>query len=686
MLGLLSLPYELLTYVVADISFDDVYNLGCTCRALQFLLKDESLCMSIAQSKIQYSKEAQMALASGRGYASAVRRVAKRRLALTSVKPFLAATIGFADAYIYCNGVLCYTLDDRIRIFDLHNSGSYEIVIQIPKLLSHALHGVDDSNRGLFQVLYYSDDIVSCLYTPSGEDATPWLIAFNPGRHKVLLVHDLDSSEKIFVRHNSEFLYFGTHSGIGTDGYKRWVITGYDFRNKRWFEYKIHLTDLVGSEIGSTVCFEFYDGYFYALSNQTSFEVEEIDWTSFYHCVRFPLASPCPELCEKTEDERMWRRQHQEGPIDDRWTNLRLDIDEATGEMRIIESRKEWYQGSSKSQRTYYTTNIDFRRPPSINDTAIATNSTDSTSASFEEVPSSQMKHNLSALPNDPIVNLLAPEDHPNHLEAPPRLPQNTHPGDDGSLQLTFTLTKSRLRYYNTSSSTFLDLVDDPLPTDWQQTQRIRLRCGSRKPAPPLQYPAGHRNAGVTRPPSNDLSTALKELYLETPITFWPSADLPESEQDAIYKLLNPPSHLGNVEGTADDRSLVYVTGGTMAPQALIFISFDPAIRLEGLKKFGQSDTHLSEDMNCQGRTTAKLSADVEEDHRTVILEHDRKGKRKADSGCVTNVQATKVARTSDFGVDVAGNRLGNSLASKRWASREKPMYVDIDLGYYFGR
>lgn len=38
----------------------------------------------------------------------------------------------------------------------------------------------------------------------------------------------------------------------------------------------------------------------------------------------------------------MWRQQHQEDPIDDRWTSLHLDKDDTTGEPEIVESRKEW--------------------------------------------------------------------------------------------------------------------------------------------------------------------------------------------------------------------------------------------------------------------------------------------------------------------------------------------------------
>jgi hypothetical protein len=50
---------------------------------------------------------------------------------------------------------------------------------------------------------------------------------------------------------------------------------------------------------------------------------------------------------------------------------------------------------------------------------------------------------------------------------------------------------------------------------------------------------------------------------------------------------MNLPNQLGNVEGMPDERSLVYVTGEESEPQALIFVGFHPAIKLEGLKKWG---------------------------------------------------------------------------------------------------
>lgn len=52
MLGLLSLPYEVLSNIVAHISFDDVFNLGQTCQDFQFLLMEESIAKIVVQVRL----------------------------------------------------------------------------------------------------------------------------------------------------------------------------------------------------------------------------------------------------------------------------------------------------------------------------------------------------------------------------------------------------------------------------------------------------------------------------------------------------------------------------------------------------------------------------------------------------------------------------------------------------------
>lgn len=49
MFGLAALPYEVIANIVTSINFDDVFNLAATCRALSFLLTEESICKSIIQ-------------------------------------------------------------------------------------------------------------------------------------------------------------------------------------------------------------------------------------------------------------------------------------------------------------------------------------------------------------------------------------------------------------------------------------------------------------------------------------------------------------------------------------------------------------------------------------------------------------------------------------------------------------
>jgi len=340
---LISLPYEVLANIVSILNFEDVIHFARTCRQMQYLEREESICNIILQTKLPYCSEALEAHRNGGGYAPAMRRVAKRYDAFATAEPFSVAIVAFADAYLYYQGVLCYMLDDSIRILDLHRSGTAETVVNIPSLLRLFVLDTEENTTGSFEILYYSDSILTCLYSSTIPESSSWLIAFNVQTSKILLKDLLPSTEKIFVRHNSHYLYYGTHSELGDDGYKKWVIRGYGFKQRKWFENKIHLTEMVGSEMGSTICFEIYKDYFYALSNQTSFEVEEIDWTSFYHCVRFPIDSPCKETMQMTENKSMWRRQHQEGPIDDRWTSLRLEVDDRSGDLKVVEARREWH-------------------------------------------------------------------------------------------------------------------------------------------------------------------------------------------------------------------------------------------------------------------------------------------------------------------------------------------------------
>ncbi len=195
-------------------------------------------------------------------YARALRRLAKRKEAIASVEPFLVAIVAVGDSFLYIDGKLLYILDRNLRILDLHNSGETELVIPIRTLLDDSLEESLGTAKYKFYLVHYADGIVSCRYTHSNPETESWLIAFDPHQSWVL-THPLVSTYKLFVRNTRDYLYYGTHSDFGDDGFRRWALKGYSFAEDRWSQDWIHLSEMVGSDIGNNVCFEIFDNCFY---------------------------------------------------------------------------------------------------------------------------------------------------------------------------------------------------------------------------------------------------------------------------------------------------------------------------------------------------------------------------------------------------------------------------------------
>lgn len=546
----------------------------------------------MAQSRAPATAEAAEARSTQK-YASALRRLYKRRQAIRTAAPFTAAIVAVAESWIYVNGTLCHMSERTLRVLNLHKSGGEEVIIDVRALLDEAITASRGARKYKFQILHYAEGIVSCLYIHCRPVVESWLVVFNVSERRLLTTLSLDTTYKIFVRNDRDYLYFGTHSEFGDDGFRRWVLMGYDIHSDRWFDQKVHLLDMVGSDIGQSIAFEIIDGKFYGLSNQTSFEVDEVDWTSHYHCFRFPVAAPKPKTTERSVKDKMWRRQHAEGPIDDRWSFIRLLRDEKDPtQLQVLESRKEWLAGSS-GRRNYYTTRLVFPDK--------ATDSEDEGSSPRDTAP--------NTVGGGIIINPATeanPEVRPHtsydlsHTTPPPRprCPFNTHAGDDASTALMFTLSKCFIRSYHPSSQTFLDLVDDPEPsTSPDAVPRLRLRAGSRKLRPAEDILADP----VAQDPDQPHTRRAARLFESdgaNKITFWPPAtgEADDTCTDPcllaeLHHVVNPPGHAGTVRGAWDERSLVYSTGGGPGRdggmQALVFVSFDPGIHLQGLKQWG---------------------------------------------------------------------------------------------------
>ncbi|KAI0153200.1 hypothetical protein GGR57DRAFT_148552 [Xylariaceae sp. FL1272] len=558
--GLRCLPYELVAYIVRDLDIEDVFNWSLCCKHFQYIVREDRFCKPVIIAKAPSTLEAEEARATGH-FARALRRLAKRRYALSHASPYFLGVLGLADSYEFIDGKLCYILESRpkrwLRILDVNRSTKWELVVDVSTLVSIAVPRAANSRKYKFRVLYQAADIVSCLFSFATEH---YLIIFNPKEHKLLQTHRLDSAHRIFVRNNDRFLYVGTHSGEGADGFRKWILKGLDLVSLEWLQRpRMFLNDMSGYDIGSSICFEIFDGYFYGLSNQSLFEIDDPDWTSHYYCFRFPLDEPSRETTQVMHKEDSWRRHHVEGPIDDRWGFLKFERDEATDSISIVECRREWLKGRTGSQRTYYTTKVHFRQ-----EHAPATDQ--------QPAPNITMGGFNDPAPFDDVV--------------PTRSPHQVHEGDNSSVPSMLVRSKTHHCSYFRSCQAFIDLLDDTSLNNNYDRQCIRLRAGCRRLKPGASIVSNSCTSDLLRKPTK---TDTQEPYHANEVSMWPPEQITSKLEPSLAKisdLLHPKGNQGCIEATGDERSIIYSTsnGSKDGVKVLIILSFDPAVKFQGME------------------------------------------------------------------------------------------------------
>ncbi|KAF3039263.1 hypothetical protein E8E11_006303 [Didymella keratinophila] len=445
---------------------------------------------------------------------------------------------------------------------------------------------------GICEMMHYNDDTLSVLIAALGTEQGS---ANELGESSIVLLSTIPNlsdqariiktvptgivadSVKLFVRHTSDYLYFGLHNERGRDNHRKWMIKGCSLDpNKSEKEIGMNpplvLEDFHGNDIGSTVAFEIHDGYFYAVSNQGTYEVEEVDWTSFYHCVKFPLDNNIEDAVER--DSRVYRRQHAEGAIHDSWTDLTLQHDEKTNELYIVESRREWLGSTSKQARTFYTSRIQF---PSLEDSLLDLDPFTSSAAQPRPLPD-----------NDILTTLLDSSHNANYMPTPEQYSWTRHPEFPIYDRSPFTLATTKFRAYSYSCSTFVDLVeDDKCCPDRLPSARpcLRLRMGSRRIAPSDTMVLQDRKGKA--PVKHDNPTGLSAgehtpfvdstRYRYSDINMWPppSSTCPCAARS--HDIMNPvflsePTWgRRSIQAISDERSIVYMVkpSGDNADSAL---------------------------------------------------------------------------------------------------------------------
>ncbi|PGH23078.1 hypothetical protein AJ80_02852 [Polytolypa hystricis UAMH7299] len=694
-----AVPFDLWHQIGSRLDPQDYIHLSMVNRTLYNLLRSDLTARNSAQSHIPYSREAKLASAGQITYRQALGRAFDVREAVATAQPYSAALVAYGDTFLLNQGVLCYLHCGDLRLLDVHGASRVEKVVTLARIktllsrsahFSHAYARVDEREMQ-FSLMHFSDGIVTCLCEAPTRRAS-CLIAIDvrlddgPTTGKLLFARRLDSTRRLFVRHDGSYLYYGTHSVLASHGHHEWIIQGMEIRNNRKLtDRPVQLENFVGSEIGPTLCFEIHDGFFYAISNQTGFQDEEVDWTSYYVCLRFPLSDP-----KKIEWRRIWRRQHREGPINDTWTDISLRVDETTKQLLIVECRREWHLAGSENSRTYYTQPIDcFEKEPSPEESSLASLAT-STSESGHDAESSQVSPHaglpdsfpVSALPDDILTSTLDEFSKPNYEPPKKRLKRNYHaeyPLEEISStpRRDYILSKTKYRTYNRPASAFIDVVNDPLSRNTSfgsPSDRLRLRIGSRKRKCPIDEEGEEGEKGLLYRPeyTNEDGKPMEwsdERFQTRGIKLWPPDDAPEE----LYSLLCPSKRCGKVEAASDERCLVYstqpATPGGQRP--IILISFDPSIGFPHLKRL---NARLSPSQN---------ENPVDLDRHDVAANKPRKrpfsvtvSDGPAGSPTQTALRQFEEAESPDApkpGYDV----------SRYWIRTEPAMYLSINRGYW---
>ena len=463
--------------------------------------------------------------------------------------------VGRGNDFLYRQGVLCILEDYTLRVSDIH-AASEEIQINLSDILQPNPEASASGSQYKLFLLHYHDNIVTICHEKKGRPSSGhiYVVDTKPGpssKKRIIKKVTLESTYKLFARHTSKYLYFGTYSGAGSQGHCEWEIKGINLQNKDLpCIGPLQLRGFFGTDIGSTIAFEIHKDHFYAVSNQTSFEVEEIDWTSFYHCIRFPLEDPKKDDIVESNN-KVWRRQHDEGVIHDSWTDLTLQFDEETDAPKIVEARREWQKSHGRQLRTFYIS--DFKSKLT------------SSPSSSEGSPVLEATTGPLLPYDDAYISTLDSTNNPNYAPAETRYNRNFHPENPPRKAATsrpFILARTKFRAYNYSCSSFLDLVEDGQCCKDSSTSCLRIRIGSRHIAPADWETMSKGMQQYITPPVPSLDGDV--AYRHSAVKMWPPPASTCPCSSRLHNILNPPLPSGpaynrSITGVLDERSLVYM-------------------------------------------------------------------------------------------------------------------------------
>ncbi|KAL8700534.1 MAG: hypothetical protein Q9224_000920 [Gallowayella concinna] len=615
-LNLLGLPAETLLAIARYLnSSADYIHLSQSHRSIARKLEDPRIVIKAIKRIAGYSRECELLDAKALSPLDALHSIYHRQQAISQARPASTLVLGDGQSFLYRQGLLAYVRDDLIRVLDVHSARHTEGVIDTT-VIGNQLVGTVCKDHEV-ELLHLQDGLLTLIYHAETCTVgwTSWVLVIDVTQYdlnleRLSLAVDLWTSTEIVARNDRRYICIVTPTGLSVSGnHREWVCRVWDIDNLPARPPTVQIPELAINEIGQALVFEVFDGFLYAISTQPSSETDEPDWVSHYTCLRFPLDHPHSSTLESI---KIWRRHHREGPINDLWTSLQLVRDEVTGELSIIEARKEWTGGSSSQRRTWYQQSLPARFSTPNESDNVDEPIMDYTDQNQDLLVESQ-PHNLTgnASTDSPYLLAVPPADGQYNYAPPgsspglnqwpphPRLPCNMQLEYPATASSPITLAnsilaRSKYRTYIPSAAAFLDLVVDDRPTSSPNTraQQLRLRIGSRKEASPLDDRGmihQHIINPYTRQPVHDS----EKRYEDNGIYSWPPPDAPAvllntlngSSSSRASTDADKSNHrmLGDVTSVSDERSIIYLVKKKGAADhekgQLILINFDQHIK-----------------------------------------------------------------------------------------------------------
>lgn len=486
------------------------------------------------------------------------------------------ATLGYATDALYSQGVACLIQQDHVRLLDLYGP-CVDRSITIGKLLEESDLASTHHDYNSVKLLSYHSNVLVVQYEQ--REGFCWLLAVDVSDiehpRQRIKAERVRNTNKLFVRQNKDYLFYGTHSAFGSwcgHRYREWLIQGISISGRPFLisddeneghvkqsqrSSPIQLHGFAGSEVGVTASFVFHEDHFYAITNCDAFDVIEVDFTSFYKCIRFPIERAQQSTCLAAR--RIYRRQHAEGPLNDGWNSLNLQVDERTQQLLVVEGRAEWPLASGSLSRGFYVQKIDMddQELELVRQTGPAENP-------LSKIPDAETKY---------CETPAMPPEH-SHMEARNRA-QNA---SDDVYATCPTLSRCKYRGYDFTCMASVELVEYPCNCRTFGSYCLQLRAASRKPNPFMHLQQEHRlgSRGKQKalgPHDVLLDYSVPEAYRYSPISVWPKDDT------RLHEIMNLPTQLEGGYGVdlkawMDERSIVYFihSGGV---GKVIWLNFD---------------------------------------------------------------------------------------------------------------